>query len=94
MHENACAHVARTVGNLLDDLNIAVLPWPVQSPDLNPIEHMSDMLQRRLLNQGMVFQTKGELSNCLLDQWHQIDQNATNNLIISMSKCVKFSMSY
>lgn len=84
MQDNARPHVARIVRDFLQEHNIAVLPWPAQSPDLNPIEHVWDMLGKRVLDQGIVFQTREELSNCLQYQWGQIDQNEIDNLIRSM----------
>ncbi|KAG5872973.1 hypothetical protein JTB14_029196 [Gonioctena quinquepunctata] len=39
MHDNARPHI--TVTNWLDNGGIEILPWPAQSPGLNPIEHMA-----------------------------------------------------
>ena len=41
-------HTACAVGQHLANLGIAVLPWTSKSPDLNPIEHIWDELERRL----------------------------------------------
>ena len=41
-------HTARAVGQHLANLGIVVLPWTSKSPDLNPIEHIWDELERRL----------------------------------------------
>ena len=47
-HDNATSHTARSVRDFLQDRNVSVLPWSVKSPDLNPIEHIWDLLDRRV----------------------------------------------
>ena len=45
-HDNATSHTARSGHDFLQDRNVSVLPWPAKSPDLNPIEHAWDLLDR------------------------------------------------
>ena len=46
--DNARPHVARVCQDFLANNNIASLAWPPYSPDLIPIEHMWDELDRRV----------------------------------------------
>jgi hypothetical protein len=42
------SHTACSVHDFLQDRNVRVLPWPVKSPDLNPIKHVWDLLDRKV----------------------------------------------
>ena len=46
--DNARPHVARVCQDFLANNNIAPLAWSPYSPDLTPIEHMWDELDRRV----------------------------------------------
>ena len=43
-HDNSTRNTARSVRDFLQERNVSVLPWTVKSPDLNPIEHVWDLL--------------------------------------------------
>ena len=47
MHDNTQPHTARLTQNFLARHNVNVLEWPACSPDMNPIEHIWDVLGRR-----------------------------------------------
>ncbi len=49
---NARPHVARIYTQFLEAENIPVLAWPAYSPDMSPIEHVWDALDRRIRQQG------------------------------------------
>jgi len=47
-HDNARPHVARITIDFLRQHNVNLMEWPALSPDLSPIEHIWDELDRRL----------------------------------------------
>ena len=72
MHDNARPHTARVVQAYLEQEGIDVMEWPAQSPDLNPIEHLSDILQRRVSGRQNPHATVQALTAALREEWNGI----------------------
>ncbi|GFW89119.1 transposable element Tc3 transposase [Trichonephila clavipes] len=65
------------------------MDWPAYSPDLNPIEHVWDMLGRRIAARQLSPTCLSELRRALLDEWCNIPQYQIDNLILSMLRRCK-----
>jgi len=73
----------------LQNQNITVIPWPSKSPDLNPIEHLWDELDRRVRQRQPQPQTLQALQQALQYDWKRIPQERIHRLIESMSRRVR-----
>ena len=84
--DNVRPHVARFIMNFLRHENVLVMAWPSMSPDLSPIEHVWDEMDRRLRqipNQPFTLQGLGE---ALQEVWQEIPQALHANLVASMRR--------
>ena len=81
-HDNDPKHTARIVKNWLDQKRIQRLKWPSFSPDMNPIEHLWDEVERRTKKE----QPKNEkdLQECLTRVWNGIEKPVLKKLVDSV----------
>ncbi|GFU59689.1 transposable element Tcb2 transposase [Trichonephila clavipes] len=82
---NARPHRARLVEYMLEAETIKRMECPVCSPDLNPIEHVWDMLGRRIAARPRPSAIVRDLEIALLEEWNSIPQSLIDNLIASMA---------
>lgn len=84
--DNARPHVARVARDFLQQQNVEVLPWPAVSPDMSPIEHLWDEMERRLRHLPHPPVTLPEVGQSLINIWNTIPQAFLNNLVSSMRR--------
>ncbi|GFV06313.1 transposable element Tc3 transposase [Trichonephila clavipes] len=89
MDDNARPHRANIIDECLQSEDITCMDWPAYSPDLNPIEHVWDMLGRRIAARQLPPTCLPELRSVLLDEWCNFPQDQIDNLILSMPRCCK-----
>jgi hypothetical protein len=85
--DNDPKHTSKFVKDYLNEKNIKTLQWPSQSPDLNPIEHLWDILDRKV----PPAQRKNipAFKEALLEAWDSIPTEEMLNLVESMPRRLK-----
>ena len=75
--DNAPCHTAHIVREWFEEHDevFMVLPWPPNSPDLNPIEHLWDVLDQQVRSTAAPPQNLQDLKDLLLIFWCQIPQS-------------------
>ena len=84
MHNNARPHNARLTQNYLARHNVNMLQWPACSPDMNPIEHIWDVLGRRALRENHVINNINHLRTTLIQEWNAIPNDVVRRYVRPM----------
>ena len=74
------------MADFLQDRNVSVLPWPAKSLDLNPIEHVWDLLDQRVRARTIPPRNVWELAGALVEEWANISEQELANLVLSMRR--------
>jgi hypothetical protein len=74
MDDNARPHRSRAATAYLQSEAVTYVPWSATSPDLNPIEHIWDMLGRRIQAREPPVQNICQLEAALHREWQQPSQ--------------------
>lgn len=69
MHDSAPCHKAKICTQYLSQVDIPVLPWPGNSPDLNPIETLWAIVKKRLSERDV--SNRSDLIATIVQIWHR-----------------------
>lgn len=86
MHDNARPHTARIVKDYLNEVGIDQMEWPSRSPDMNPIEHVWDMIGRKVRQKNPAPRNVSELKSALVEEWQNLPQELIDGVIGSMGR--------
>ena len=84
--DNDSKHTSRLASKWFEDHRIEMLDWPVQPPDLNPIEHLWCHLKWRLSEYEEVPVSMHELWTRIEQEWNAIPVDECLKLIESMPR--------
>ena len=79
-HDNAQPQFARICTQFLESENVPVLPWPAYSPDMSPIEHVRDGLDRSVRQRVPVPTNIQQLCTAIEEEW--------DNILLGRWRCV------
>lgn len=85
--DNATPHTANSVNTVRRSSSIFTIDWPARSPDLSPIEHVWDVLQRRLQQEySLPPATPQQLLQRLRELWNLLPQDTIRHVIDSVPR--------
>lgn len=87
--DNARPHKAKVTIAFREENALRTLPWPAQSPDLNPIENLWAEIKRQLHNLKQKPSNIGELEKCVEKLWRAIPSETIENLVDSMPRRIE-----
>ena len=80
MDDNARPHREHVTNQYLEDATMVRMDWPARSPDMNPIEHAWDMLQKAISARLVQPTTVPQLRTTLHEGWARLPQQQLRRL--------------
>ncbi len=89
--DNAPCHKAQIISDwfLEHDNEFTLLKWPPQSPDLNPIEHLWDVVEREIHIVDVQTTNLQQLCDAIMTIWTKISEECLQHLVESMPWRIK-----
>lgn len=89
--DNAPCHKAGIISDwfLEHDNEFTVLKWPPQSPDLNPIEHLRDVVEREIRIMDVQPTNLRQLCDAIMSIWTKISEECFQHLVESMPRRIE-----
>ncbi len=91
--DTAPCHKAQIISDwfLEHDNEFTLLKWPPQSPDLNPIEHLWDVVEREIhiMDVQPTLSNLQQLRDDIMSIWTKISEECLQHLVESMPRRIK-----
>lgn len=84
--DNARPHTSNVTRAALNENQVAILSWPARSPDLSPIEHIWDVIQRSISENYDPATSLQQLAQQVTASWNQVSQQIIQHLIESVPR--------
>ncbi len=84
--DNAPCHKAQIISDwfLGHDNEFTLLKWPPQSPDLNPIEHLWDVVEREIHIMDVQLKNLQQMCDAIMTIWTKISEECFQHLLLNL----------
>ena len=82
-------HKVRSIHKWFVEIGVEELDWPAQSPDLNPILHLWDELERRLRARPNCPTSVPDLTNYFVVEWKEVPAAMFQHVVENLPRRVE-----